>query len=46
MKDDQQKILERCEQAGVKKVIPANHHGMIFLLSDGPEQRGGDSVEE
>ena len=34
-------ILETCEAAGVEKVVAADHHGMIFLLSNGPEQIGG-----
>jgi hypothetical protein len=34
-------VLVTCEQAGVGKVIAADHHGMIFLLSDGPDQIGG-----
>jgi hypothetical protein len=25
----------------VGRVVAADHYGMIFLLSDGPEQRGG-----
>lgn len=34
-------VLETCAAAGVEKVIAAEHHGMIFLLSNGPEQIGG-----
>jgi hypothetical protein len=34
-------VLETCAAAGVEKVIAADHHGMIFLLSNGPEQIGG-----
>jgi hypothetical protein len=34
-------ILETCAAAGVEKVIAADHHGMIFLLSNGPDQIGG-----
>jgi hypothetical protein len=36
-----QQILETCAAAGVEKVMAADHHGMIFLLSKGPEQIGG-----
>jgi hypothetical protein len=34
-------VLETCDQAGVERVVAADHHGMIFLLSNGPEQIGG-----
>jgi len=34
-------VLETCAAAGVGKVVAADHHGMIFLLSCGPEQIGG-----
>lgn len=34
-------LLETCAAAGVESVIAADHHGMIFLLSNGPEQIGG-----
>jgi len=34
-------VLETCAAAGVEKVIAADHYGMIFLLSNGPEQIGG-----
>jgi len=33
-------VLETCAQAGVGSVVAADHHGMIFLLSKGPEQIG------
>jgi hypothetical protein len=41
MKGIVDKILETCLAAGVSEVVAANHHGLIFLLSNGPEQRGG-----
>ena len=36
-----EEILETCAAAGVREVVAADHHGLIFLLSNGPEQRGG-----
>lgn len=35
------KVLKTCAEAGVEKVVAADHYGMIFLLSNGPEQIGG-----
>jgi len=34
-------VLVTCAEAGVERVVAADHHGMIFLLSNGPEQIGG-----
>jgi hypothetical protein len=35
------RICETCKRAGVSQVMSAEHHGMTFLLSAGPEQVGG-----
>lgn len=41
MKGVVEEILETCAAAGVREVVAADHHGLIFLLSNGPEQIGG-----